>query len=549
LGFEAIAAYAEACTGVNGYVVLVSRINEIVVSTAPSLRHRWGQYVSTEDRGSSCLIPTTSKYSGLRHQSCTCYMNSVSQQLFMMPKIRESISSVTISLRLRSSDFGLMAKSANLIGKSISFHWDSSVSDDATVESSNNNTGMHTIRYVPLQVSSVNNKYGNARGSAGHQVSIRQDNILRLSQEISDKFVLCEGRPGKETGSFEVITVPSNGAGESRSMDDKGISAGDNSGGKPLVADNCLLDNKEIDNEALYRRLLEEVQRTFIHLDKGVRGCVGDPRSLVEASGCLRLEFDVWHQNDVLLHLPSTNQYTPTNNQKNEAPLTTSPVTSPTASPNRVPPTTSPTTSLMASPNEVPPTASSAASTIASSNETPPTTSPVASPIESLNEELPTAFSNEAPTIAPNNTAVLTYNTTNINDSVYYRNKVKRNPNPYLCESTDPDNISLLWDDHSKFLFEPQSDTCYLIHVIVTNTSGIPPSAAVISVMITPPLQGRIDLVRPFISQLGSCGGSPPPRRSSRNRSAVVACGLRSVWAHKLVQPVCRGPEPLETVY
>jgi len=60
LGFEVISACAAACTGGNEYVVLASRINEIVVSTAPSLRHRWGEYVSTEDRGSSRLIPTTS---------------------------------------------------------------------------------------------------------------------------------------------------------------------------------------------------------------------------------------------------------------------------------------------------------------------------------------------------------------------------------------------------------------------------------------------------------------------------------------------------------
>jgi len=138
-------------------------------------------------------------------------MNSVLQQFFMMPELRESISSVTLLLSLRSSGFGLMAKIANLIGKSISFHWDSRVPDDATVESSNNNTGMHTIRYVPLQISSVNNKYGNARGSAGHQASIRQDDILGLPQEMPDEFVLCKGRLGKETGSFEVITIPSNG--------------------------------------------------------------------------------------------------------------------------------------------------------------------------------------------------------------------------------------------------------------------------------------------------------------------------------------------------
>jgi len=145
---------------------------------------------------------------------------------------------------------------------------------------------------------------------------------------MPNEFVLYEGRPGKNTGSFEVITIPPNGAGESRPMDDKDITAGENSGEKPIVADDCLLDDKETDNKGFYCRLFGEVQRTFFHFGKGARGRVDDPRSLVEASGYLRLECDVWKQNDVLLHLLSTNQYTTTNNQRNEAPPTTSPVAS-----------------------------------------------------------------------------------------------------------------------------------------------------------------------------------------------------------------------------
>mmetsp|Transcript_6472 Transcript_6472/g.15382 ORF Transcript_6472/g.15382 Transcript_6472/m.15382 type:complete len:1203 (-) Transcript_6472:254-3862(-) len=43
---------------------------------------------------------------------------------------------------------------------------------------------------------------------------------------------------------------------------------------------------------------MEEVQRTFIHLEEGSRGRCFDPRALVEACACLKLEFDVWQQND-----------------------------------------------------------------------------------------------------------------------------------------------------------------------------------------------------------------------------------------------------------
>ena len=61
-----------------------------------------------------------------------------------------------------------------------------------------------------------------------------------------------------------------------------------------IVAGDRLKYFKETDNEVSYRRLLEEVQRTFIHLDEGARGRVFDPRTLVEARGYLILEFDVW---------------------------------------------------------------------------------------------------------------------------------------------------------------------------------------------------------------------------------------------------------------
>ena len=55
---------------------------------------------------------------------------------------------------------------------------------------------------------------------------------------------------------------------------------------------------KETEDEASSRCLLEEVQRTFVHLDEGSRGRCFYPRSLVEASSCLKLEFDDWQQND-----------------------------------------------------------------------------------------------------------------------------------------------------------------------------------------------------------------------------------------------------------
>ena len=67
---------------------------------------------------------------------------------------------------------------------------------------------------------------------------------------------------------------------------------------KEPTKDKSSADVEETEHEAASRHLMEEVQRTFIHLEEGSRGRCFDPRALVEACACLKLEFDVWQQND-----------------------------------------------------------------------------------------------------------------------------------------------------------------------------------------------------------------------------------------------------------
>lgn len=276
LGFDAVATAARACQGHDGYVALVHRINGIVKAAEPHLRHKWNQNGGGND-GHSRSLRTTAKYSGLRNQGCTCYMNSFLQQMFMMPDLRGKMCSAPLPASLRTSG-GSFAKGAELIGKKLSVQWDSGVSYDAMVEGFDAKTGMHTIRYCPMPVATVG-------PASGHQ-QIHPEEITRMPPDLQQEFHLSEGRPGKETGVFEIVeasTSPSAGEGTS----EKGMQVdGDND-----VA-------KETEDEISSRHLLEEVQRTFIHLDEGSRGRCFDPRALVEACACLKLEFDVWQQND-----------------------------------------------------------------------------------------------------------------------------------------------------------------------------------------------------------------------------------------------------------
>jgi ubiquitin carboxyl-terminal hydrolase 9/24 len=271
-GFDVVGAAARSCGSSDGYSALVARISEIVKSSSPFLRHRWGQNGSTSD-GNSRSLRNPSKYSGLRNQGCTCYMNSVLQQLFMMHELRKVICHAPIPTCLRSSGGGVVsAKGAELVGKKLALQWESGVSYDAVVEAFDQNTGMHTIRYCRMQVATV--------GGGGHQ-QVHPDDIADLPPDLPDEFLLSEGRPGKETGVFEIVADEQAQNGpeqQTNSSPTEGI--------------------EETDDEATSRHLLEEVQRTFIHLDEGSRGRCFDPRALVEACGCLKLEFDVWQQND-----------------------------------------------------------------------------------------------------------------------------------------------------------------------------------------------------------------------------------------------------------
>jgi hypothetical protein len=274
-GFDVVGAAARSCAGVDGYLALVTRINGLVSSAAPFLKHRWGQ-VAGGNEGQTRSGRNTSKYSGLRNQGCTCYMNSVLQQLFMTNELRRSMCLAPLPSSLRASGSAVSAKGIELVGKKVAMQWDNGVSYDAIVEGFDKESGMHTIRYCPMPVATV--------GGSSHQ-QVQPEDIARLPLLLPEEFFLSEGRPGKETGHFEVV---------SSMTDEQGASSSPSSQTRKRGSDEV----EETEDEATSRHLMEEVQRTFIHLDKGSRGRCFDPRALVEACACLKLEFDVWQQND-----------------------------------------------------------------------------------------------------------------------------------------------------------------------------------------------------------------------------------------------------------
>jgi ubiquitin carboxyl-terminal hydrolase 9/24 len=199
----------------------------------------------------------------------------------MMPALRKNLCSAEVPTIVRSSGGGAIVKGDALVGKKISVHWENGNKYDAVVASYEKATGMHTINYSPIHLAS---------GLDNHQQ--RQQlvfDISTLPRDLPEEFILTEGRPGKETGAFEIIpTIIRTTLVNDGPLQESGATS---------KSQEALSQIQETPDEASSRKLLEEVQRTFVNLDEA-RGRCYDPRALVEASHCLKLEFDVWQQND-----------------------------------------------------------------------------------------------------------------------------------------------------------------------------------------------------------------------------------------------------------
>lgn len=202
----------------------------LVDKGSEGLRERWFYECSHEAK----LHP--GQYVGLRNQGCTCYMNSLLQQLFMVPRLREAVLAARVKRRRLVP--GYQIADAELVGHRVVVDGGGKGWMEGLVVGFEEGTGEHVIKYEGM-------------GEKEKRVRMR----------------LREGRMGKDSGTFRVIPPPTH----------------------------CSLSAAQEIESA--QRVLEQMQRTFCYLASSEKRFF-DPRHLVEACKCLNLNYSVYQQND-----------------------------------------------------------------------------------------------------------------------------------------------------------------------------------------------------------------------------------------------------------
>jgi ubiquitin C-terminal hydrolase len=156
LAFQVLSVAARA--NVASARLLLEQVERLVCKALPSLHTRWGLECTYDSKREN------TRFVGLRNQGCTCYMNSLLQQLFMAPAVRRAICGASSMRKLPSEP-------EQWVGLKLALSWEGGTEREALVVGYDKTSGMHRIQYAE-----------------------KEDAML----------LLREGRPGKETGIFSL---------------------------------------------------------------------------------------------------------------------------------------------------------------------------------------------------------------------------------------------------------------------------------------------------------------------------------------------------------
>lgn len=136
-GFDVVNAAARACSGGDGYIALVNRINGLIASASPHLWHRWRWRRAPSIRKAHIGILWFEE----PRLHLLYHMNSLLQQLIMTTELRKSICAAPLPAVVCPSGGAATSKGAELVGKRLSMQWENGVAYDMTVEGYDEDTG------------------------------------------------------------------------------------------------------------------------------------------------------------------------------------------------------------------------------------------------------------------------------------------------------------------------------------------------------------------------------------------------------------------------
>ncbi len=266
---------------------VLDHVNSILLLSRPNLLGQWVSERNYElKRGSTEFV-------GLKNQGCTCYMNSLLQNLFMIPCLRRAV----LSAPLPPQPIELPINPADWVGMQFRIRWEGGggvkqLFRDAVVIDYDPATGRHKIQYSGSDVVMLN---------------------------------LREGRAGKETGLFAVLTAAATTQTQQQDGSSSSPKASKTANGVVANCGDLSPEVHEVENEGYFpphlvplpsneielnsstsnmsvevedkRHLLEQIQRTFCYMMHGMMRYF-DPRPFVEACRCLNLQYSVYQQND-----------------------------------------------------------------------------------------------------------------------------------------------------------------------------------------------------------------------------------------------------------
>lgn len=215
----------------NSFESVLKKITLLSYQTSNEMKRRntWGLQVSHDMKKDNV------EYTGLKNQGCTCYMNSLLQNLFMSTNFRETILNTNLKDSHRTSLWHKAPE--DLIDLEILLEWSNNEWRKGKILSYEAETQEHTLGYYELN------------GNCTEMVSIN----------------IHEGRQNKETGRVKMYS---------------------NEGDEPLT-----------EREIAAHYVLEQLQRTFCFM-KHSKKRYFDPRPFVDACKTLNMNFSVYQQND-----------------------------------------------------------------------------------------------------------------------------------------------------------------------------------------------------------------------------------------------------------